>query len=122
MIKLKKSVIDDLLLAARNTYPNEFFAYLGGDKKTNTVDEFILAPAVYGKTFVMIKEYLMPFDSRIMGSIHSHPGKSNFPSKADVNSFGKKGEIHLIIAFPYTLNSIQAYDEKGIKTEFELIE
>ncbi len=120
MFRIKRSVLDDLLLAARNTFPKEFFAYLGGEN--NLIDEFVVVNSTYGEGFVLIKDYLTPLDSRIVGSMHSHPGRNNFPSKADKKQFARRGKIHLIISYPYNLNTIQAFNEKGKPINFEIVD
>jgi proteasome lid subunit RPN8/RPN11 len=120
MFKIKKTVLEDLFLAAKNNFPNEFFAYLGGEKEV--IDEFILINSTYGKGFVLIKDYLTPWDKRILGTMHSHPGKNNFPSNADKKQFSRKGKIHLIISYPYNLNTVKAFNEKAELIEFELID
>lgn len=114
--------MEDLLLAARNTYPNEFFALLGGDKKGSVIDEFVVVPAVYGKNFAMVHTNLVPFDMRVLGSVHSHPSRNWRPSGADLSSFGKFGGINLIIAYPFDINSVRAFDIEGRKLEIEVLE
>ena len=122
MWRIKRAVLLDLLEAARNAYPNEFFALLGGNKKEKIIDEIIVVPAEYGRTSTLIKTWLVPFDSRIAGSAHSHPGNYNFPSSADISSFAQFGTIHLIMAHPYNLNSTRAFNVKGKQEKVEVVE
>ena len=116
MFKIKEAVIESILLATKASFPNEFFALLGGEKEQKIIDELVIVPVIQGDKFVLIKEHLIPFDSRIIGSIHSHPSKNARPSKADLKQFSRKGLIHLIVGFPYDLNSIKCYDFNGIET------
>lgn len=121
MWKVKRAVIADLLEAARNAYPNEFFALLGGNKKEKIIDEIIVVPAEYGRESTLIKTWLVPFDSRIAGSAHSHPGHHNSPSSADLSSFAQFGELHLIMAYPYNLNSTRAFNVNGKEEKVEVV-
>jgi len=121
MVAIKKSTLEALLLASKNTYPNEFLAFLSS-KEGKVVDEFVLLPAVYGKSFSSVRLDLMPLDRGIKGSVHSHPGPSAFPSKGDLRSFKKLGEIHLIIAKPFTLETVKAFDAEGKELEIEVVE
>lgn len=105
-------------MAAGNTYPDEFFSLLGGDRKRLLIDELVVVPAIYGRNYTLIKTYLMPFDSRIMGSVHSHPGHSAKPSPGDLNTFERFGNIHLIICQPFNIGDIAAYDRSGNRVEF----
>jgi proteasome lid subunit RPN8/RPN11 len=49
----------------------------------------------------------------VVGTVHSHPSPDNSPSSADIKFFSKFGGIHLIIAWPYKINTIKAYDNNG---------
>lgn len=123
MVKVMKSTLEALTLAARNTYPDEFLALLGSRQgKGNVIDEYVLLPAIYGKSFSSIRLDLLPFDSDVRGSVHSHPSYSSMPSSADLRAFKRMGEIHLIIAKPFNLESVRAFDGKGKSLEIEVVE
>ena len=122
LFRIKLGTLQDVVEAARNTFPNEFMALLGGDKGKKLITEFVLVPATYGKKHAIIKTYLVPFDSRLMGSVHSHPSPNDFPSQGDLRTFPKLGEIHFIIAYPFDLSSVRAFDSKGNELRFEVVE
>jgi proteasome lid subunit RPN8/RPN11 len=120
-IKIKRGLLLELLEASKNTYPNEFFAFLGKDNNS-VIDHFIIVPLFYSANdSVSYRTDTLPFDFSIAGTIHSHPSYSGRPSSADLHSFEKRGFIHLIIAYPYTFESIFAYDRDGNKVSFEII-
>lgn len=121
MIQIKRHVIETIIEAAKSTHPKEFFALLGStDGKV--IDELIIVPAVYGYGHTLIKAGLIPVDFNIAGSVHSHPGKVNMPSNADLHSFPGFGRIHLIIAWPFNINTIKAFDSTGNELEWKVIE
>lgn len=122
MILIKRVTLEGLLQAARNTYPNEFFALLGSKHRNEVIDEVIVVPAIYGRAHALIKSGYIPVDFNIVGSVHSHPTHSNKPSKADLHSFPAFGKIHLIISYPFTMESINAYDSSGRKTGWRVVE
>ncbi len=122
MFEIKKATLEAVALAAKNTYPNEFIALLSSTKNDEVIDEFVLLPSVYGKTFSRIRLDLMPYDSSVRGSIHSHPGSYASPSKADLRAFKAMGEIHLIIANPFTLDKVRAFDKTGKELSLKVIE
>ena len=122
MASIKRATLEGLLGAAKNTYPNEFFALLGSRHRNNIVDEVVVVPAVYGKRHALVKTGLVPLDFSILGSVHSHPGPSNRPSRADLHSFPRFGSIHLIISLPFTMETVGAYDSKGRGIELEVVE
>ena len=106
-------VIEAFLEASRNTFPDEFLGLLAGNHKKRIVEELVVVPAVYGEAFSSIRWHLVPFDKTIMGTCHSHPSRSNSPSKEDKNTFSKTGAIHLIACVPYSLQNVKGYDENG---------
>jgi proteasome lid subunit RPN8/RPN11 len=113
MYKIQKEVADSIIEAARNSYPDEFIAMLGGVRGEKVIDELIIVPAVYGEGFTMIYSHLVPFDVRMLGTVHSHPSPANYPSNQDLATFERMGEIHIIIGHPYTYETIRAFDRNG---------
>ena len=122
MIEIKSATLGGLLEAARNTFPNEFFALLGSRRRNNLIDEVIVVPAIYGRAHTLVKSGFIPVDFNIAGSVHSHPTSSNKPSKADLHSFPVFGSIHLIISYPFTIENVSAYDSGGRSREFRVVE
>ena len=122
MALIKSGTLEALLLASKNTFPNEFLALLSSKEKNKVIDEFVLFPSIYGKTFSSIRLDLAPYDSNIMGSVHSHPYGRAMPSRADLRAFRAMGEINLIIASPFNLESVNAFNKQGKQIELEVIE
>ncbi len=121
MWKIKLETLDSILEAARNTYPNEFMSLLGGDKDTQTIDELVVVPAVFGTTFTLVQSHLIPFDRRIVGSVHSHPSGYAVPSGGDLDSFGSFGIVHLIVGSPYTYETVRAYTLRGKPVKIQAV-
>ncbi len=120
MYSIKKITVESIIEASKNVFPQEFFSMLGG--KNEVITELVIVPAIYGENFSSYRLDLVPFDRTIIGTVHSHPSRNNSPSKADINSFKKTGKIHLIIAYPYTAETIAAFDENGKETTIKIIE
>lgn len=121
MWKIKNSVLKTVIQAAKNTFPDEFVAFLGGSKKKQVVEDIIILPSIFGKKHAIIQTGLLPYNANTVGTVHSHPGKHNQPSEADKQLFGAQGEIHLIICLPFSIQTIQGYNEKGKPVQFEVI-
>ena len=110
--KISRKLLLDLLDGCKETYPNEFFAYLSENK--GFINSFIVVPIIYqSRDAVSYRTDLLPFDINRVGTIHSHPSGYNLPSKQDLNSFFKEGQIHLIVGYPYNLENIAFYNSKG---------
>lgn len=106
--------------SAKDAHPNEFAA--GLREIDGVISELILVPGtVSGPVSAILKLNQLPVDYSIVGVIHSHPSSSNAPSKEDFVTFGKYGKIHIIMAYPYDLESWQAYDSTGKEIDLEII-
>ena len=118
---IDKEVVDNIVELANQTLPKEFIAFLEGKARKKILRIYGL---VYQEYFAnpsyTVYKFNPPMTSSIVGSVHSHPGASNYPSRADLHSFGKKGMVHLIIRTPYKTENIQAYDKNGNRIEFEI--
>lgn len=121
MARIKRGTLEAIVLAARNTFPNEFLALLSSRKKNQVIDEFVLLPAVYGKTYSSIRLDLLPYNAGTIGSVHSHPGPNARPSLGDLRAFRAMGEIHLIIAMPFSLENVKAFDKQGKPVMLEVV-
>ncbi len=120
MYSIRKQALESIIIAARNVYPLEFFSMLGG--KNKAIEELVVVSAHFGEDFSSYRLDLVPFDREIIGTVHSHPSVHNYPSDADLESFSKFGEVHLIISYPYDLNTIRAFDNKGKKITLKVVE
>lgn len=120
-IIIERGVIDTILEMAQMTSPKEFIAFLEGRQKKKELRIYGLSYQEYfANERSTLSKINFPITSSIVGSVHSHPGPNNHPSRADLHFFSKRGLIHLIIKSPYREQDIQAYDIKGNKIGFEV--
>lgn len=119
MYSIKKETVESIITAARKVYPHEFISMLGG--RDDLIEELVVLPAEFGDDFSTIRFDLAPFDKTIIGTVHSHPDKDNRPSGADLEVFRKTGQVHIIIGYPYTLNTMKAFDGKGRKIGLRVV-
>ena len=122
MVRIKRNTVEDIAQAARNTYPDEFIALIGDGGGNGIIDELVVLPSTYGRTFSSIRIDLLPFDRSVLGSVHSHPSPNATPSDADLRVFKKTGEIHLIIGYPFNLESVNAFNAAGKQLELDVVE
>lgn len=120
MFRIKSAVLDSIITASKNVYPREFFSMLGG--KNKTIEELVIVPAVFGEGFSSFNPDISTTDKGVIGTVHSHPTNANWPSNEDLQAFAKSGQVHIIIAHPYDLNSIRAFDSKGTPIQLKVIE
>ncbi|MBN1792107.1 Mov34/MPN/PAD-1 family protein [Candidatus Woesearchaeota archaeon] len=120
-VVVKQEVIDNICSFAKENHPREFIMFLEGKAKDKVLRIRSLAFQEYAanEDSASPKIYF-PLNTDIAGSIHSHPGPSNRPSRADRHFFSKNGMFHMIIKEPYEQSDIQAYDKNGQPMSYEI--
>jgi proteasome lid subunit RPN8/RPN11 len=118
---LRRELLEYLLELAREFYPNEFAGFLR--ERDGVFEEVLIAPNPhFGSSSAFFDTWMLPYDESIKGTVHSHPGPSPWPSQADLNFFSKFGGVHLIIAYPFTEESVRAYRSDGTRLKIEVVE
>jgi len=109
--------------SAKSVYPNEFAGLLRVDEeKKDVITEVVLIPGtISGSQHALYQMHMKPVDFSIVGTVHSHPSESFYPSEADLQLFRKYGRVHIIIARPYSDRSWQGYDGMGNTVEIRII-
>ena len=120
MWKVKRTLLEDACLAARNFYPKEFLCFLGGDKKKEIIEEVIFLPTESSENTASVNELNIPFDDTIVGSLHSHPSGANSPSRQD-KKFFLKYQVNLILGYPYTPENVAFFNKNGERTKVVLL-
>lgn len=122
-IRMDREVVEEIIQIARESHPFEFAALLEGKVKKGVlkVDGLVFLPGETSNQGAVMKTFMMPLTTGTVGSVHSHPIPSAEPSTADLQFFAKNGLFHLIIAYPYTEDSILAYDTFGEMISYRLI-
>ena len=118
---IKKEMIQFIIEASKDSYPNEFYAKLM--QKKGVISEFSIIRTIQGRTHAIPFVYMEPPDIFLetAGTVHSHPSGNNQPSGADLEFFSKMGNTHIIIGYPYTETTWQAYDRTGRPIELKVI-
>ena len=121
MIIISRKILEDMLNFARLNHPKEIILLLRGtlSRKQLVITEQLIPPfSMGGRGFAEFRPNMLPMDFTIMGTAHSHPVGSHRPSPTDLNHFYSK--VMLIMAAPYTLESIGLYNSRGGQLEFVL--
>lgn len=119
-IKIRKELVENIIAFARDSYPNEFGAVIRGKEVLENME--LLYSSQVNRSSVMFSRY-DGAGSRISvdGFVHSHPSGAAIPSRADLRSFGLFVN-NLIIGYPFTADSIAAYDRVGNRLELIIID
>lgn len=117
---IRRKTLRMIMAAAKDTHPREFAATLRA--KDGIITEIILVPGtISNNSSAMLQFHHLPIDLSIVGSVHSHPTPNASPSDQDLHLFSQKGSVHIIMGFPYSMDSWAAYNRKGEKVELEVL-
>jgi len=122
MIRITRELVDTIIGVSRNVYPSEFIGLLRKNDKDELAILLVIPKSTYGEGFSSIRYDMLPLDPESCGSIHSHPTTNARPSRGDLLFFPRMGEIHIIIAYPFTPDTMKFYDIRGKELEFEIID
>lgn len=117
-----------ILEACEDTHPNEYMGMLRGepadsfdlDEDGMLITDILVIPGTEsGPTSATVKSWMVPNDTRALGSVHSHPNGVLRPSDEDLATFGR-GEVHMIVGAPYGWQDWRAYDSDGKPCELSV--
>ncbi|VVB73262.1 putative metalloprotease [uncultured archaeon] len=121
MIKIKRKLIETIAEASRNVYPEEFIGLLRKNKKGEVAELLLIPLSTFGEDFSEIRSDMLPIGLGHCGSVHSHPDPDARPSDEDLVFF-QKGEVNLIIGYPYNAKTVRAYGNDGKRMGIELVD
>ena len=117
---IRQYLLSLLLQMGRESHPNEFVALIR--ERDGVMDEVNLLPGtVGGEDSATLLYDMMPLDTHLAGSAHSHPNGVLRPSEADVNFFPRTGRYHLIIGYPYGKRDWKCFTADGEPCDLEVI-
>lgn len=118
---ITKRTLKMIMESSKDAHPNEFAA--GLREIDGIISELILIPGtVSGPMNAILKLNQLPIDYSIVGIVHSHPSPNTSPSPEDKNTFGRYGRVHIIVGYPYDMDSWQAYNYNGDKIDLEVLD
>jgi len=120
--KIMKPVLEFILEASKDAYPNEIFFYLSGSIKKKIISEVIVGYFNSSPEAVIYRPEALPVNLKIVGTAHSHPSGDPRPSGTDLESFQRFGGVHIIVAYPFDESSWRAYNSYGEEIKLEIIE
>ena len=117
---IKLDLLTLLLELGKGSHPNEFVALL--IEKDGVIEELNMVPGtITGENSASVFFDMMPLDTHLVGSAHSHPNGVLRPSGADVQFFPRAWRFHLIIGYPYRAGDWQCFSADGEPRSIEVI-
>ncbi|AGB03882.1 Mov34/MPN/PAD-1 family protein [Methanoregula formicica] len=117
---IRQDLLSLLLQMGRENHPNEFAGIIR--EQDGIMEELNLLPGTIGREDSASVFYdMMPLDTHVAGSAHSHPNGVILPSDADLSFFPRTGRYHLIIGYPYRKNNWRCFTANGEPHDLEVI-
>jgi len=117
---IRQDLLNLLLELGRESHPNEFVALL--KEKDGIIEEMNMLPGtITGSNSASVIFDMMPLDTHLAGSAHSHPSGAIRPSDADIRFFPRSGRYHLIIGYPYTIVDWRCFTADGKPYKMEVL-
>ena len=130
VIGIAADALEFAIEASEDAHPDEYMGFLRGedarklglDRDGTVLTDVLVIPGTESNPVsATVKTSMIPNDVRAAGSIHSHPNGVLRPSDADLATFGK-GKVHIIVGYPYTRDSWQAFDREGEPTDLPVLD
>ena len=117
---IRKDLLSLLLQVGRERHPFEYAGLLL--EKDGIIEELDFLPGtVSSESSTSLFLDMMPLDTHVAGSVHSHPNGVLVPSDADLSFFPRTGRYHLIIGFPYDEWNWACFEANGSLVEMEVV-
>jgi proteasome lid subunit RPN8/RPN11 len=130
VIGIARDALEFALEASEDSHPREYMGLLRGEdarklgleeEGTVITDVLIIPGTESNSVSATVKTSMIPNDMQAQGSVHSHPNGVLRPSKADRATF-TKGEVHIIIGYPYGPDDWRAFDRDGEPRDLEVLD
>jgi len=113
-ILVDKGLLMEMLDFARDRHPKEAILMLRGviTKDLITLTDYLFPPfATTDSISASYPIHMLPIDFSIIGTLHSHPSGSLQLSTVDINHM--YGRFSMLVAHPYALGDVAAYNKQG---------
>ncbi|MDD1704046.1 MAG: Mov34/MPN/PAD-1 family protein [Methanoregula sp.] len=117
---IRQELLNLLLELGRESHPHEFVALL--KERDGVIEVLNLLPGtVTGSESASVIFDMMPLDTHLAGSAHSHPSGAIRPSDADIHFFPRSGRFHFIIGNPYGPGDWRCFTADGDPCRMEVL-
>jgi proteasome lid subunit RPN8/RPN11 len=119
-MKIARETLQFILEVCKSSAPMEFAGMLSAEG--DVITEVIVVPGTESSDESAVMQLFMLPNIHTVGSVHSHPSGNTRPSDADLELFGRKGFVHIIVGAPYTIKSWTCYDKDGVPIKLEIVD
>lgn len=113
-VLVDRGLLAEMLAFAKERHPKEAVMLLRGsaNREAITITDYLFPPfATTNSISASYPIHMLPIDFSIVGSAHSHPSGSLEQSAQDIHNI--YGRISLLMAYPYGLGDVAAYNKQA---------
>jgi proteasome lid subunit RPN8/RPN11 len=108
---IARDALKFVLEVSASSHPKEFAGML---YETDQIITDVDVPITQSSNVNAVMDlFMLPVNTHIVGSVHSHPSGGLQPSDADIRLFMQNGDYHIIVGYPYEITSWACYDRIG---------
>ena len=120
---IAQNVVDGLLSYCNNLHPREGILLVRGKSfnKEIRINALMIPPLpIHSESYSSFPIHMLPLDTSILGTAHSHPNGVLRPSLEDLNNYF--GKVMIIVGFPYRNEfDIEVFDREGNRAVYAII-
>ncbi|MEM2924195.1 MAG: Mov34/MPN/PAD-1 family protein [Methanocellales archaeon] len=118
---IARDTLKFILAVSRDSHPREFAGLLRVEK--DVITEVLILPGTESSNIsAILRLDMMPLDTSVIGTVHSHCSSNLKPSKADLELFAKCGRYHIITCYPYREVNWCCYDSFGRERNLKVLD
>lgn len=117
---IARDALKFVLEVSASSHPNEFAGML---YETDQIITDVDVPITQSSNVNAVMDlFMLPVNTHIVGSVHSHPSGELQPSDADIRMFMQNGDYHIIVGYPYEITSWACYDRVGYIRKLDVLD
>jgi proteasome lid subunit RPN8/RPN11 len=108
---IARDALKFVLEVSASSHPKEFAGML---YETDQIITDVDVPITQSSNVNAVMDlFMLPVNTHIVGSVHSHPSGGLQPSDEDIRMFMQNGDYHIIVGYPYGITNWVCYDRIG---------
>ena len=117
---IARETLNFILSVSKSSYPKEFAGMLYADNGVITRVDVPLTQS--SNVSAVMNLFMPPVNPHLIGSVHSHPSGNMNPSATDIKMFMQNGDYHIIVGYPYDMESWVCYDRVGKRRHLDVLD
>ncbi len=117
---IAQEALEFMLKVSASSHPKEFAGML---YETKNVITHVDVPITQSSNVSAVMDlFTLPVNPHLVGTVHSHPSGVLTPSPADLKLFMQSGAYHIIVGYPYDMQSWTCYDRAGHVRKLDVLD